>query len=193
MTKARAGSWLKLAAATALPSFLLSGSGTGAPESVPPRASEQLRIVVNPSDTDFRACGDTMELRIFDGDREIYKDSYCSKSHLGGARLVTDALGRHYILIERSSGGGERAPVMFLEVNQLLDYFFTRARLRLPQAAAGAPDGVGDYRVETPPTGGIVVRGPASVEGEAAPGAAEPSPANAFVVRIDTETEAPSS
>lgn len=193
MTKARAGSWLKLAAATALPSVLLSGSGTGAPESVPPRTSEQLRIVVNPSDTDFEDCDDTMELRIFDADREIYKDTYCSKSHLGGARLVTDARGRHYVLIEQSPGGGEGAPVMFLEVNQLLDHLFTRARLRLPQAAAGNADAVGDYRVETPPTGGIVLRGPASVEEEAAPGEPDPSAAHAFVVRIDTETEAPSS
>ena len=103
--------------------------------------------------------GDAMRLVVFDGDRETATHSYCSAYSFGGARLISDARGNHFVLLEHGEGRGTRATNMYLTVFELNEILNERARLLIEEPAGIAADSIYQYRVESPPGGGIILTG----------------------------------
>ena len=133
------------------------------------------------------ACpNDTERLAILEGERELFQHLYCSEHGWGGGRLVTDALGRHYVLLEYGEGRGNRNTSMNLSVYRFLESLDERANLVVRTPVGLEADVILDYRVETPASGGLVLRGTRRLDGELAPGDPPIAPEATTVLEIDT-------
>jgi hypothetical protein len=83
---------------------------------------------------------------------------------LGSARLVTDARGKHFVLLEHGEGRGSHATRMYLTVFELTayedrGYLEERVRLLIEQPLGIHSDSIYEYRVVTPEIGGMALHG----------------------------------
>jgi hypothetical protein len=106
-------------------------------------------------------CGslETMRLVVLDGPRQIAYRDYCSAYNIGGTLLVTDARGGHYVLLTYGEGHGTHATSYWLRIFRLDEnYLVERSNFQITEPL-GSTDHVYVYRTETPPGGGLIVRG----------------------------------
>jgi hypothetical protein len=109
-------------------------------------------------DYDPHGCGfwgDSLILSVTDQGREIAEKKYCSAYAHGAARVVTDALGHPYVLLEYSEGHGTNAFTGYLVIYRLADQLIERERVRLSIGAGPASRWSYEYTAETPTGGGL--------------------------------------
>ena len=97
---------------------------------------------------------------------------------------MTDAQGRHYVLLEYSEGHGTNAGTDYLTIYELTDKLAERKRLTLSEGIGPTSRWVYDYIVTTPKTGGVSLMMTLQVGGTPDPGVALPDKTK--IVRIDT-------
>jgi hypothetical protein len=153
----------------------------------PAHVSGPLRAVVQWISEGNERCGDdAMRLVIMAGDKEVDSRDYCSAYALGRARLITDARDRHYVLLEHGVGRGTRATSWFLTIYEFEDILDERARLLTDEPTGWQAMSTFHYDVDTPPNGGIVIRGPWTIDGEMGDWGAPPD-RNRTLLALDTE------
>lgn len=147
----------------------------------------QLRVLTQWLRDGTDECGDdAMKLVVLEGERVMDVRDYCSAYALGGARAVTDARDRHYILLEHFEGRGTRATSGFLTIYEFDRFLDERARLLMSEPVGREALSVFHYRLETPPNGGIIIKGPWTVDGEMR-GWGNPPSRSRTLLEIDTE------
>jgi hypothetical protein len=152
-----------------LAACFLAVCGTGDATTIQRQTKQEdapLRLVIRTGSEDipeFCEDFDPMRLVVFEGNREILYHDYCSAYGLGEARLVTDALGKHFVLLEHGEGRGNRSTSMYLTIFELdLDtrgFLNERARLLVSEPVGLYVDSTYRYDVATPARGGIRLTG----------------------------------
>ena len=174
--------------------FLLAGCGSGEARSIQaepaplPAAqapatghASELSAIVRYRDPSGCGWRDDMTLVILRQGREILSEDYCSAYTRGEARVVTDATGRSYVLLEYSEGHGTGATSDFLKIFEVEDDSLTeRAQLMIRSNAS-----LYDYSVGTPPEGGMIVSGRWIVDGPHPENWRAP-PRSRTVIQLDT-------
>ena len=139
-----------------------------------------------PSDRPDCAFGDAMTLIVLNQNREILRRDYCSAYGLGGARLVTDARGKHFVLLEYSDGHGTHATTGYLQIYEVEEQSLQeRTQLMIREGIGTIADSVYDYRVGTPTSGGIIISGSWLVDGPLSEHSRVPSRSRT-VIELDT-------
>jgi len=81
--------------------------------------------------------------------------------------VVTDAGGAAYLLLDSAEGHGTNAWTDYLVAYRLTDQLTERARLEMSEAAGPTSRWRYSYRIDTPPSGGLVLRLQLTVDGNA--------------------------
>ena len=182
-------SWLQLSV------ILLASCGMGEASPTQVQAKQEhgpLRAMVRSEEENPEDCRnhEKMRLTVLDGTREVATRTYCSAYNLGEARVVTDATGKSYVLLQYGQGHGTRATTMYLTIYEFRNFLDERARVPIQEPVGVEADIVYEYAIATPAGGGIVLDGSWQVRGQLRPGERAPV-RRGTVLGIDTAAEAP--
>ncbi len=134
---------------------------------------------------------ETTTLAVFQGAREIDSHTYCSAYNRGGASLVTDARGGHYVLLVYGEGHGTNVTSDWLKVFRLTEgHLRERANVQVREPVGVMADHVLDYRPDTPRGGGLVLSGTWTVDDGGSDAEFHLPERSRTVIELDTATEA---
>ena len=135
---------------------------------------------------DLHGCeflGDSMTLSISDGGREIVRKTYCSAYGQGSVKIVPDAQGRQYVLLEQAEGHGTNFSTTYLDVFRLGDALVEQQRVLISELAGLTSRWTYAYGVEKPRTGGLTLRMTLHLDGDGQ--TFVPSPKKRKIIQID--------
>jgi hypothetical protein len=112
------------------------------------------------------ASGDAMTLSVADGDREVFREIFCSAYGQGSVKTIRDAKGQVYVLLELAKGHGTNASTTYLEVYRLENSLIERRSIIISEPAGAETRWIYTYTVGTPAKGGLVLRMTLHLDGE---------------------------
>jgi hypothetical protein len=132
-----------------------------------PEVGGRLRVLTRRAPDDWCGRLETTRLVVLQGRREVETQDYCSAYNRGGASLVTDTAGGHYVLLVYGEGHGTHVVSDWLKVFRLTEgRLVERASLLVRTPIGTVADHVYDYNMRTPPGGGLILSGTWIVDGE---------------------------
>jgi hypothetical protein len=139
-----------------------------------------------PSGCDFR--GDDLVLSITDRGRRVLVKHYCSAYGLGNARMVTDAIGHHYVFLEHSEGHGTSATTGYLKIYRFTNRLIEKDNFTISEFVG--PDSVWTchYVIHTPHGGGLQIILTRTLDGPPDPDI--PMPPETQIITIDRPNNA---
>jgi hypothetical protein len=132
--------------------------------------------------------GDGLILSITDHGRVILKKHYCSAYGAGEVRMVTDAIGNHYVFLEYSEGHGTSATTGYLKIYRFTNRLIEKDHFTISEFVG--PDSVWTchYIIHTPHGGGLQLILTRTLDGPPDPDI--PMPPETQIITIDRPNNA---